>query len=94
MPRFSKIAKAVLELLENWDLYGYNVARFDLRLIANELQREGMAFISKGNYKGMLARDIAASKPDYVECISPQDFFDDTKAIVSEMVNQVCEGLV
>ena len=48
-----------------------------------------MVFI-RGKYKGRSLEDIAMSKPDYLEWMQREDFFDDTKAIALEALKQAC----
>jgi DNA polymerase III subunit epsilon len=177
LPPFRAIAQAILVFLDGCDLCGYNLRRFDLRLLSNEYQRAGLTFpiagrrlidpcrifhqkeprdlsaalrfycsrehdgahgaaadvlatlavldgqleryedlprtvaqlyehlrdpnavdlgdmfarrpdgsieFAKGKYKGQLLADIAGTKPDYLEWMLRSDFYDDTKAVVSD----------
>ena len=43
-PRFVEIAKNILEFLEGADLAGFNVERFDLPLLAREMNTAGLQF--------------------------------------------------
>ena len=45
---------------------------------------DGEIEFARGKYKSQLLRDIARTKPDYLDWMLRSDFFDDTKAIVSE----------
>jgi len=45
---------------------------------------DGTVIFLKGKYKGRSLYDIAASKPDYIEWMQREDFYDDTKAIAAE----------
>jgi len=47
----------------------------------------GIVF-AKGKYKGSLLATIAVTKPDYLRWMLKSDFFDDTKQIVREAINQ------
>jgi DNA polymerase III subunit epsilon len=44
---------------------------------------DGVIVFIKGKYKGRSLSDIAQSKPDYLEWMQREDFYDDTKAIAS-----------
>jgi DNA polymerase-3 subunit epsilon len=45
---------------------------------------DGVIVFIRGKYKGRSLYDIAASKPDYLEWMQREDFYDDTKAIAAE----------
>jgi DNA polymerase-3 subunit epsilon len=45
---------------------------------------DGVIVFIRGKYKGRSLSDIAASKPDYLEWMQREDFYDDTKAIAAE----------
>jgi DNA polymerase-3 subunit epsilon len=45
---------------------------------------DGVVVFIRGKYKGRSLDDIAASKPDYLEWMQREDFYDDTKAIAAE----------
>jgi DNA polymerase III subunit epsilon len=51
---------------------------------------DGVIVFIKGKYKGRSLEDIAVSKPDYLEWMRREDFFDDTKAIALEALKQAC----
>jgi DNA polymerase III subunit epsilon len=44
LPPFRARAKAILAFRDGCDLCGFNLVRFDLRLLANEYQRAGLSF--------------------------------------------------
>ena len=48
-----------------------------------------MIVFVKGKYKGRTLYDIAASKPDYLEWMQRDDFYDDTKAIAAEALGRL-----
>jgi DNA polymerase-3 subunit epsilon len=175
-PPFASIARTIIRFVEGCDLCGYNLLRFDLRMLLTECQRAGVPFpvsgrrlldpcrifhlreprdlasalrfycarehdgahgaaadvlatiavlesqleryadlprtvaelhdhlrdpravdlgemfirrpdgeieFAKGKYKSQLLRDIALTKPDYLDWMLRADFFDDTKAIAA-----------
>lgn len=43
-PGFGAVAKSLLQLLDGCDLCGFNIRRFDLRLLHAEFQRAGLTF--------------------------------------------------
>ena len=47
-PTFSALASRVAEFIQDSDLAGYNIKRFDLPLLINEFQRAGIAFSAEG----------------------------------------------
>ena len=47
-----------------------------------------MIVFIRGKYKGRSLSDIAASKPDYLEWMQREDFYDDTKAIAAEALER------
>jgi DNA polymerase-3 subunit epsilon len=47
-PAFASVAKSLLELLENCDLGGFNIRRFDIPLLLAEFKRAGIPFSVKG----------------------------------------------
>ncbi len=47
-PPFSSTARSLLELLENCDLGGFNIRRFDLPMLLAEFKRAGVPFSIKG----------------------------------------------
>lgn len=49
---------------------------------------EGTIVFIKGKYKGRSLKDIAQTKPDYLQLMLRDDYFDDTKAIASEALRQ------
>ena len=49
---------------------------------------DGEIVFVKGKYKGRTLYEIAASKPDYLEWMQREDFYDDTKAIASEALER------
>ena len=49
-PTFAQIASTVVEVFSDCDLTGYNVARFDRRLLAAEFARAGVADATKGAF--------------------------------------------
>ena len=48
MPRFSDIAKGLVRFVEGCDLCGYNLLRFDLRMLLAEFQRAAISFPMEG----------------------------------------------
>jgi DNA polymerase-3 subunit epsilon len=44
---------------------------------------DGAVVFAKGKYKGRPLEEIAATKPDYLEWMLREDFFDDTKTVVA-----------
>jgi DNA polymerase-3 subunit epsilon len=49
---------------------------------------EGTVVFIKGKYKGRSLEDIARTKPDYLQWMLRDDYFDDTKSIASEALKQ------
>ena len=49
---------------------------------------EGTVVFIKGKYKGRSLEEIARTKPDYLQWMLRDDYFDDTKAIASEALKQ------
>ncbi|WP_422927008.1 exonuclease domain-containing protein [Singulisphaera sp. PoT] len=49
---------------------------------------EGTIVFIKGKYKGRSLDDIARTKPDYLEWMLRDDYFDDTKALASEALRR------
>jgi DNA polymerase III subunit epsilon len=49
---------------------------------------EGTVVFIKGKYKGRSLEDIARTKPDYLQWMLRDDYFDDTKLIASEALKQ------
>jgi DNA polymerase-3 subunit epsilon len=49
---------------------------------------DGVIVFIRGKYKGRSLSDIAASKPDYLEWMQREDFYDDTKAIAAEALER------
>jgi DNA polymerase-3 subunit epsilon len=47
-PPFSATARSLVELLENCDLAGFNIRRFDLPMLLAEFRRAGLPFSVKG----------------------------------------------
>src|SRR6266446_4371871 len=47
-PPFRKLAAKIVRLLENCDLVGFNLIRFDLPMLQNEFVRANVEFSSKG----------------------------------------------
>jgi len=47
-PAFASVAKSLMELLENCDLGGFNIRRFDIPLLLAEFKRAGLPFSVKG----------------------------------------------
>lgn len=47
-PPFSAVAKSLVELLENCDLGGFNIRRFDLPMLLAEFRRAGVPFSVSG----------------------------------------------
>lgn len=47
-PVFAELADELLELLDGCDLCGFNIRRFDLRMLNTEFQRAGIAFPLSG----------------------------------------------
>jgi DNA polymerase-3 subunit epsilon len=181
-PLFSELAPGLRSFLNGCDLCGYNLLRFDLRLLLNEFNRVGISFplrgrrildpcrifhqreprnlaaalqfycghdhdgahgaeadvlatvavleaqlgrytdlprsvdelhehlrdptsvdldgmftrngsgaieFARGKYKGRTLQEIATSKPDYLQWILREDFFEDVKSLVSEALNAV-----
>ncbi|MFZ5517041.1 MAG: exonuclease domain-containing protein [Candidatus Zhuqueibacterota bacterium] len=68
-PRFNEIAKDIHLIIEDSDLAGYNLLKFDLPLLVNELKRAGVNFSTENVrivdvlsiYKSMERRDLAAA---------------------------------
>jgi DNA polymerase-3 subunit epsilon len=51
---------------------------------------DGVIVFIRGKYKGRSLYDIAQAKPDYLEWMQREDFFDDTKGIALEALKQSC----
>ena len=51
---------------------------------------EGQIVFITGKYKGRSLDDIARTKPDYLQWMLRDDYFDDTKAIASEAFKPAC----
>jgi DNA polymerase-3 subunit epsilon len=49
---------------------------------------DGVIVFIRGKYKGRSLFDIAQAKPDYLEWMQREDFYDDTKAIASEALGR------
>lgn len=49
---------------------------------------DGVIVFIRGKYKGRSLYDIGASKPDYLEWMQREDFYDDTKAIAAEALSR------
>ncbi|WP_406695872.1 exonuclease domain-containing protein [Singulisphaera sp. Ch08] len=49
---------------------------------------DGVIVLIRGKYKGRSLNDIAQAKPDYLEWMQREDFFDDTKRIALEALKQ------
>ena len=49
---------------------------------------EGTVVFIKGKYRGRSLGDIARTKPDYLQWMLREDYFEDTKAIASEALGQ------
>jgi DNA polymerase III subunit epsilon len=49
---------------------------------------EGTVVFIRGKYKGRSLDDIARTKPDYLQWMLRDDYFDDTKSIASEALKQ------
>jgi len=68
-PRFNQIAKDIHLILEDSDLAGYNLLKFDLPLLVNELKRAGINYSTENVrivdifsiYKAMERRDLTAA---------------------------------
>ena len=48
-----------------------------------------MVVFIRGKYKGRSLDDIARTKPDYLQWMLRDDYFDDTKAIASEALGRL-----
>lgn len=53
---------------------------------------DGIIVFIRGKYKGRSLNDIARSKPDYLEWMQREDFFDDTKKIALEVLRRPVAG--
>ena len=49
---------------------------------------DGSVVFIRGKYKGRSLGDIARTKPDYLEWMLREDYFDDTKVLASEALKQ------
>ena len=49
---------------------------------------DGVIVFIRGKYKGRSLEDIARTKPDYLQWMLRDDYFDDTKAIASEALKR------
>ncbi|HEU5118918.1 MAG TPA: 3'-5' exonuclease, partial [Isosphaeraceae bacterium] len=49
---------------------------------------DGVIVFIRGKYKGRSLEDIARTKPDYLEWMQREDFFDETKRIASEALKR------
>jgi DNA polymerase-3 subunit epsilon len=73
-PTFKQVAKGMLEFLEGCDLCGYNLVRYDLRLLRMEFKRAGLDFNLDGRnivdpmmiYHKYEKRDLTAAAKFYV----------------------------
>lgn len=45
---------------------------------------DGVIVFLRGKYRGRSLSDIASSKPDYLEWMRREDYYDDTKATAAE----------
>jgi DNA polymerase-3 subunit epsilon len=50
---------------------------------------DGVTVFIRGKYKGRSLYEIAATKPDYLEWMQREDFYDDTKAIAAEALGRL-----
>jgi DNA polymerase-3 subunit epsilon len=50
---------------------------------------DGAVVFAKGKYKGRPLEEIGATKPDYLDWMLREDFFDDTKAVIVEAMAAV-----
>lgn len=50
---------------------------------------DGVIVFIRGKYKGRSLYDIAATKPDYLEWMQREDFYDDTRAIAAEALDRL-----
>ena len=50
---------------------------------------DGVIVFIRGKYKGRALYEIAQAKPDYLEWMQREDFYDDTKAIASEALGRL-----
>ena len=49
---------------------------------------DGLVVFIKGKYKGRSLFDIAQTKPDYLQWMQREDFYEDTKAIALEALGR------
>jgi len=74
-PVFSATAKSLVDLLENCDLGGFNIRRFDIPMLLAEFKRAGVAFSIKGRrlidaqtiFHREEPRDLSAAARFYLE---------------------------
>jgi DNA polymerase-3 subunit epsilon len=74
-PAFSAVAKSLAELLENSDLAGFNIRRFDIPLLLEEFKRAGVPFSIEGRrlidaqtiFHRQEPRDLSAAARFYLE---------------------------
>jgi DNA polymerase-3 subunit epsilon len=53
---------------------------------------DGVTVFIKGKYRGRSLLDIAQTKPDYLQWMQREDFYDDTKAIAAEALERSVAG--
>lgn len=92
LPTFKKIAIEVLQLLEDCDLCGFNLKRFDLRMLCCEFARGGLTFSLEGRaiidpleiYHSKEPRDLNAAESDYFDWMMDKgDFLWDVKSVIT-----------
>lgn len=98
-PHFAQVAKNLHEWLRGCDLTGYNIERFDLRLIAAEFKRVGIAFPDEGTcivdaytiFARKESRDLAAALRFFCdrELVGAHSAQADTEASLDVLLGQL-----
>ena len=98
-PLFFQIAAGILEFIGDADLGGYNVERFDIPLLARELQEAGLALDLNGRqiydaqkvYHLNVKRDLSAAYQFYChkELVDAHSALADTRATLDILAAQV-----
>lgn len=73
MPKFKDVAEPVSKFLEGCDFVGFNISKFDLRILSEEFNRVGIEFLTHNRnivdlasiYHAMEPRDLSAAYKFY-----------------------------
>lgn len=98
-PRFGQVARSLAEWLRGCDLTGYNIERFDLRLLAAEFKRENIEWPEPGTqtvdafviFAKREPRDLAAALRYYCdrELVGAHSAEADTLASLDVLLGQI-----